>query len=461
MGATAHRGDNKAYWSSPTAFVLAASAAVIGLGNIWRLPFLAAEFGGGAFLLVYFVALVAMALPLLVAELMLGRGARGDLVSMLADWSARAGLSRVWAWSGYAALLGAIMVLSYYSVIAGWSMAYVTRAAGGALASLDDAGMREQFLQLVGDPEKGLGWHTMFVVVATICAAHGVRRGLEPVSRWLLSAIAVFLVVLVGYAATLDGAGVALVRMLHPDFAALGWRGAIEALHQAFFTLSLGTGVMLAFGAYLCERVSLWRVGIAVLALDTVFAVGVGLAVSALLGSTGIQPADGLKLVFEVVPIALMQSGGGWLAVLFFLMVLLVSLTSAVGLMEPLVVWLRRRAGSSRIFAAAATGLLVWFLGLGTLLSFNLLSAATLFDRTVFEWSSLVSTRIILPLFGVAMCLFAGRFLPASLIAEEWAGTPGRVFGFWRWLLRYPARIGLILVVLYAVGVFSFVAYFW
>lgn len=449
------------FWSSPAAFVFAASAVVIGLGNVVRMPYLVAEYGGGAFLLVYLLALVVMGLPLLVAQLMLGRGARTDLVSMLADWAWRAGLSRLWGWSGYAALAGAAMVLSYYSVIAGWSLAYVPRAAGGVLGSLDAAGMREQFLALVGDPEKGLGWHTMFMVATTICAAHGVRRGLEPVSKRLLAVVTLLLLALVVFAATLEGAKPALVVLFRPDFTALGWQGVIEALHQAFFTLTLGAGVMLAFGAYLKDEIELWRVGLAVVVLDTLFTIAAAFAVIAILETAGIPLTDGLKLVFQSLPAALIQTGGNWFAMLFFLMVVLVSLTSAVGLMEPVVVWLRSRFGMSRIYAATTAGLVIWFLGLGTLLSFNLLADATFLGRTFFDWVSLLSTSVILPLFGAVICVFVGRFLPASLIAQEWSGSRGSAFASWRWLLRYPARVGLIIVVLYAVGVFAFIRHFW
>lgn len=455
------RQTTMGYWSSPVAFVFAASAVVIGLGNVVRMPYLISEYGGGAFLLVYVIVLMVMGLPLLVAELMLGRGARGDLVWMLTDWSARAGLSRFWGWAGYAALAGAAMVLSYYSVIAGWSLAYVPRAAAGALSALDAEHMRAQFLALVGDPEKGLGWHTMFMVAATICASHGLRRGLEPVLRWLLVTMGLLMLALVVFAATLDGALPALAAMLRPDFAALGWQGVIEAVHQAFFTLTLGAGVMLAFGAYLRHDIELWRVGLAVVVLDTLFTLAAAFVVGAILTTAGIPLSDGLGLVFQGVPVALVQTGGGWVAVLFFLLLLLVSLTSAVGLMEPLVVWLGNRFGMSRIFAATTTGLSIWFLGLGTLLSFNVLGDVTVLDRTFFDWLSLLSTSLMLPLFGIAICLFVGRFLPAPLIAEEWGRAAGAGFECWRWLLRYPARIGLIIVVLYALGVFLFIRSFW
>lgn len=449
--------DSPAHWSSPTVFVLAAAGAAIGLGNVWRLPYLAGEYGGGAFLLVYLLAMVVMGLPLLVAELLLGRGARGDLVSMLGTWVRENRLHRSWSLVGYLALAGAALVLSYYSVIAGWSTAYLLRSAAGNLQGLDAAGLRETFLGLVGDPERGLAWHTLFMVAATICVARGVRRGLEPVARWLLSgaliALAVLVVVAVG-----RGTDTVLIQLFRPDFAALGWRGVIEALHQAFFSLSLGVGVMLAFGAYLHEGTSLLRVGTAVMALDLAFTLVAGFAVMVLLVSADLAPAAGMQLVFEAMPAAT----GGWVSTLFFFMLLLVTLTSAVGLMEPVVVWVAARFGVSRVAAATATGLSIWFLGLGTLLSFNLMATFTLFDKTVFDWLSLLSSRVLLPAAGLLLCLLAGRFLNPARLRDAWAtGDGGRSFAVWHWTLRYPARVGLILVLLYSVGVVAFVENLW
>lgn len=449
------------YWSSPTLFVLAAAGAAIGLGNIWRLPYLAGEYGGGAFVLVYLLALAGMGLPLLVAELLLGRGARGDLARMLRQWARASRLHGVWSAVGYLALLGAVLVLSYYSVIAGWSMAYLLRSAAGELDGAGAEGLRGMFLELVGDPEKGLAWHTLFIVMAAVCVGHGVRRGLEPVARWLLSGALVCLALLVTVAAATEGTGTALRHLFQPDFAALGWRGALEALHQAFFSLSLGVGVMLAFGAYLREDTSLLRVGAAVVFLDILFALAAGFTVVALLAPAGQAPVSGLKLVFEAVPAAMATAGGG-VSTLFFFMLLLVSLTSAVGLMEPVVVWAMARFEASRAAAATGVGAVIWFLGLGTLLSFNLMADFTLLDGTVFDWLSLLSSRLLLPLVGLLLCLFAGRFLHPDRLRAAWSDDGGgRAFAVWHWMLRYPARIGLILVLLYAVDVFSFMENLW
>lgn len=448
--------DSSTTWSSPRAFVVTAAGAVIGLGNIWRLPQLAGDYGGGAFIIVYVLALVAMALPLLVAQLALGRGRRADLVAMIGAWAASHGLSRWWRWLGGLALVGAALVLSYTSVIAGWSMAYLVRSAAGALAALPAQGLHQEFVTLVGDPERGLGWHTMFMVAVALAVAHGVRRGLEPVARWLLAVAFLALVALVVAAALGEGAAPAAALFWRMDFAALGWRGAFEALHQAFFSLSLGVGVMLAFGVYLRDDTPLLPAALAVVALDALFACAAGFAVSALVFAAGATPSAGLALVFEAMPAAV----GAPTAALFYLMVLLVALTSATALMEPVVVWAMRAYRTDRLTASTGAGLVIWFMGLGTLLSFNLLAEATLLGRTVFDWLALISADILLPLVGLLLCLFAGRFIPAPALARAWGDT-GWGFRSLRWLLRYPARIGLILVLLYALGAVTLVVNFW
>ena len=447
------------YWSSPSAFVLAAAGAAIGLGSVWRLPALAGEYGGGAFFIVYTLALLGMCLPVLLAQLLLGRGVRGDITASLRGWAETSGQNRWWQGVAYLALLGALLVLSYYSVIAGWSIAYLVRSASGVLDKLSDESLRTSFLTLVSDPEKGLGWHTIFMVSAVICISHGVRRGLEPVSRAAIIAAAVALLLLL---ILVEGDGQlsqAFVYLLKPDFSALGWRGALEALHQAFFSLSLGVGVMIAFGSYLREETSLVQVGLCVLVLHIIFTLVCGLVVTAVLLSAGSQPSLDLKLIFETFPAA---AQNGWVVTLFFSVLFLVTLTTAVGLMEPLVVWIMARFRISRIFAATSTGLVIWFLGLGTLLSFNLLADFTWLDRNVFEWMSHLSSRFILPLVGLLICVFVGRYLPPERLASAWSGTGSRRgFVLWSMALRYPARIGLILVLLYSAGVFTLLDQIW
>lgn len=426
------------------------------------MPALAGEYGGGAFLLVYAVAMFAMCLPVLLAQLLLGRGVRGDIVCSIRGWAESSGQHRAWTVIAYLSLAGGVMVLSYYSVIAGWSTGYLLRSASGALDKLSDDSLRQNFLALVGDPEKGLGWHTIFMVVAVICVSHGVHRGIERTTQVALTVSVVSLLLMLWLVNRQDHLAQAVVYLLQPDFSALGWRGVVEALHQAFFSLSLGVGVMIAFGSYLRAETSLLRVSLAVVVLNLLFTLFIGLIVSAVILGAGMQPVPGLRLIFETFPAAASVNGDSWVVTLFFLVLLLVTLSTAVGLMEPIVVWLMARFRMKRIFATTSTGLIIWFLGLGTLLSFNLLANVTLLDRTVFDWLSLLSSRFVLPLVGLLICVFVGRYLPSQSLVAAWA-PQGRSagFGVWRAALRYPARIGLIAVLLYSAGVLDLLDRIW
>lgn len=450
------------YWSSPLTFVIAASGAVIGLGNIWRLPYLAGSHGGSAFLLVYALALIFMALPLFIAELVVGRRARINPVSGVRLLAAEARSQPSWAVIGWLALVGATLVLSYYSVIAGWSMAYVFRAADGMFRHANRASVTKIFATLVQSPERVLGWHTIFMVMITIIVSHGVNQGLERGARYMVPGAFALVVILWCYALDHGNMGAAMHYLFAPRFGELGWSGVFEALNEAFFTLGLGAGVMLAMGAYLREEYSPVWTAMAVVVLDFVFALVAGMAVFALLFASGEKPAQTVALAFQSVPLALSGLPGGLLAtVIFYLLLLLVGLTTATLLMEPVVMWLIERLGMTRVTAAGATGITIWFLGLGDLFSFNLWAQVTLLGKTYYEWLEWLTAHFLLPLTGLLICIFVARIMPVSSVREGWGRRYGVLLPLWLWLLRYPARIGLIVVMCYALGLIGISIQLW
>lgn len=458
----ANRESPHGYWSSSRSFVLAAGATTIGLGSVWRMPYLIGEYGGGAFLVAYVLALAVVVLPLLVAELMIGRFARRDLVGTMRFLAFEGGVHRSWTAVGRLALLGAVLVLSYYSVIAGWSMGYLMRASGGVFSAATPETMTQVLRELVGDPERSLAWHTVFMVAVTISVSHGLRRGLEPVVRYLLPGALLSLLVVFFAGLALGDPAAAYLHLFTFDFGRLGWRGLIEALHQAFFSLSLGVGVMSAFGVFLPNRTWLISAGVGVISIDLFFSLLAGMGVFAFIFAAGMQPASGVRLVFESLPLALgpTQFGDSLLAA-FYLALVALTMIAAVGLTEPVVQWLMERFRISRVFAATSAGLLIWFLGLGTVLSFSSAGDVTLFGRNYFEWLDLITAQILLPLVGLLICIFVGRVLPQKLLLEAWGEEPSWAYAAWRWCMIYPARIGLILVLLYALGLIDWMLRFW
>lgn len=456
-----HRESAHGYWSSPRVFVTATAAAAIGLGTVWRMPPLMGEYGGSAFLLVYIFMLAVVALPLLVAEQLIGRWSRRNVVGSFRIMALEGGAHPAWTGIGWMALVAGIVVLSYYSVIAGWSMAYVIRSAAGVFGTGDKETVTRVFLELVGDPERALAWHTIFISMATLVVAQGTREGLERLAVYFLpAAFALLLGLLI--AAGINGDMPASINHLFAfSFTALGWRGVLEALHLAFFSLTLGVGVMTAFGALLPNDVPLFRNGIRVILLHTLISLLSGLVIFAFVFAAGLEPSSGVRLIFQVLPQAIVPTAGNLILAMFYLVLVLLAMTTAVSMMEAVVQRMTERFMLSRIFAACYLGLIMWFLGIATLGSFSFMSDLRFFDKTVFDWLSLMSGRVLIPLVGLGLCIFVSRILPISLLKEAWGEGSPRSFQYWYWCLVYPARIGLILVLVYVSGLLDALINLW
>ena len=455
------RESSYGYWSSHRGFLLVAGGAAIGIGNIARLPYLAGEYGGLIFLLAYFVFLGVVSWPLLVAEWMIGRWTREDLISGLGRMTETAKVSRAWMLIGVLSLVAAVLILSYYSVIAGWSVAYAFRAAGGALRELDAEGVHQVFFTLAQDPERSLAWHTIFMVVVCLVVAAGVREGIERAANYLVPAAFVFMVGVAVYAWTRGDSAAAIHHMLSPDWSRFGWRGAIEALHQAFFTMALGLGAMVAYGSYLPADAPVLRMAAGVVVLDTAFSLLAGGTLYSLIFAAGLDPAPGLTLLFQVFPLTLSQGVTEGVAIAIYLVMFMITLIAAAALMQPAVRYLMERLRVTRVSAAITCGIVIWFLGLGTLLSFNIMQSVEMFGRNFFDWLQWLTGRLLLPTVGLLLCVFVSRILPDELLGEMWGTSAPRALAVWKWMLRFPARIALIVLLLYCVGVLDFMVGLW
>ncbi len=457
------RESSYGYWSSTRSFIWVAAGAAIGIGNLVRLPYLMSEYGGLLFLGAYLLALVLVGMPLLAAEWMIGRWMRDDLVSGFRRLASTAGVRRAWGLIGGLALVSTVLILSYYSVIAGWSMAYAFRASAGAFGQgLSAEGSREIFALLAQDPERSLSWHTLFMVITCVVVSHGFREGIERAALRLVPAAFAIVILLCLYAlATSDTRG-ALTYLLAPDLARFGWRGLLEALNQAFFTLGLGIGVGLALGSYLPANAPIKRLALGVVIMDTMFSLVAGLAVFAIIFSAGLEPAPGLALVFQVFPRALPPGMGGTLAAVgLYTAMFLITLTSATALLEPFTRYLMDRLRWTRVFAATSSALLIWYLGLGTLLSFGPIQDFRLFDRNFFDWIQFLTATWFAPIGGLLICVLVVSIMPRNFVRILWGERDSWLFGIWFGLLRYPARIGLILVLLYSAGLLGWLISFW
>ncbi|NGY06285.1 sodium-dependent transporter [Solimonas terrae] len=456
------RESSYGYWSSHRAFTWVAVGAMLGVGNAIRLPALMGEYGGVLFLMVYLLGLLLVGLPLLIAEWMLGRWMRDDLIAGFARLVESAHAKRVWVAIGGLALLTAGLILSYYSVIAGWSLAYTFRAASGMFGHLTADGASDVFLHLAKDPERSLSWHTLFILTACVVVSHGFREGVERASRRLVPFVVLMVLAMCWYAFRHGDASAAFDYIFEPHWERLGWRGVMEALHHAFFTLGLGMGVMMGVGSYLPVDAPLRRVALTVMLVDTVFSLLVGLAVMAVVLGAGLQPTSGITLMFQTLPRAIGGDfGGSMFAAGLFLMTFIVTMTSATAMLEPLSRYFMDRQRWTRVFAATSAALLIWFIGLGTLLSFSVMQNMRLLGRNFFEWVQWLTTSWFAPLDGLLICVFVVSIMPRELVRHLWGETRAWLYPVWFTLLRYPARLGLIAVLVYSTGLLDWLVSLW
>ncbi|CAL1240266.1 sodium-dependent transporter [Candidatus Methylocalor cossyra] len=438
-------------WSSRLAFVLAASGSAIGLGNIWKFPYLAGDNGGGAFVLVYLLCVVAIGIPIMMAETLLGRRGRQSPINTLRTLAAEAGAGGFWQGAGWLAVLAGFLILSYYSVIAGWAMAYILKVGGGFLNQSDAAAVRTAFLELKASPDLQVIWHTLFMLATLLIVGRGINDGIERATRIMMPALLLMLVLLDAYAMTTGSFQRGLAFLFQPDFSRLGGGSLLTAMGQAFFSLGLGMGSIMVYGAYLPDRASIAQSAWAVTLADTAVALAAGIAIFPIVFANGMEPTLGPGLIFETLPVAFAHMPGGALfGAVFFALVVLAALTSAIALIEPTIAYLSENRGLTRPEACLRAGLVCWLLGLGTVFSFNLWANRTWFGKNFFELIDFLTADLMLPVGGILVALFAG-WVVESQVSEAELGS-GRGYRLWRVTIRYLAPGAVGLVFLRAIG---------
>lgn len=436
-------------WSSRIMFILAAAGSAVGLGNIWRFPYVAGENGGGAFVLAYLACILLIGIPIMVSETLLGRAGRQSPINSMQVLSERSNRGGFWQLIGWMGALAGFMILSFYAVIAGWAVAYLFEMAKGSFVGTDGAFANAVFEELTGNVYAVVMWHTLFMIVTTYIAARGVGRGLEMTVKYLMPALFVLLLALVLWAAFASGhfmEGMAfLFSFKIEDFSG---DSVLMAMGQAFFTLSLGMGAIMAYGAYLPKSASIVGSATTIALLDTTVALLSGMVIFPIVFANGLESAAGPGLMFITLPLAFGQMAGGQIfGTLFFLLVTFAAITSAISLVEPATAWLVEKLKTSRAKAAMIVGLLAWLLGLGSAFSFNIWSDVTLLPgKTFFDTMDYVSNNIMLPVGGVLIALFAGWFLDQKIADEELQDTSPMVLNLLRFLIRFVAPLGVTVV---------------
>jgi NSS family neurotransmitter:Na+ symporter len=440
-------------WSSRMAFILAASGSAIGLGNIWKFPYLAGDNGGGAFVMVYLLCVIAIGIPIMIAETMLGRRGRQSPINTMLTLASEAKASSAWHYAGWLGVVSGFLILSYYSVIAGWSMAYIFKMGGGFLSQASPEAAQQAFLDLKASPDIQFIWHTAFMAATMLIVSRGVSGGIERATRLMMPGLFIMLLLLDAYAMGSEGFGQGMAFLFKPDFGRLSGESVLTAMGQAFFSLGLGMGSIMVYGSYLPAHVSIARSTIAVASADTLVALLAGVAIFPIVFANHLEPTMGPGLIFETLPLAFgKMPGGSVFGLLFFILVFFAAITSAIALIEPAVAWLSENRGLTRQKACVWGGLGCWFLGLGTVFSFNSWSGATWFGKNFFELVDFLTADIMLPLGGILVALFAGWIMGRETSETEL--EMGRAYDFWRVLVRYVSPLAVAVVFLRAVGLF-------
>lgn len=437
-------------WSSRWLFVLAAAGSAVGLGNIWKFPYIAGENGGGAFVLIYLVCIAAVGIPIMVSEVLLGRQGRSSPIHTMRKLAKASGRSQRWSVLGWTGVLAGFLILSYYAVIAGWAVNYVWLSGSGAFEGASAQAVGQSFDDFLASPFELIAYQTAFMILTIWIVGRGVTQGLEAAIRWFMPLLFLLLIALLVYSFNSGGFDQGFAFMFDMKWDAVTADSWLIAMGQAFFTLSLGMGTMMAYGAYVPDDANLGTTVVTIAALDTLIAVAAGLAIFPIVFANGLEVAQGPGLTFVTLPLAFGQMPfGGIFGALFFLLLSFAAITSAISLTEPALSFLVEEYNAKRQRVAISLGVICWALGLGTVFSFNVWSDVTFVGGlTFFDSVDYFSQNILLPLGGMLITFFAIWLLPRGMV-EQQLGIENPILGWaWKVVAGIVAPLGVLAVFL-------------
>ena len=432
-------------WSSRWTFILAATGSAVGLGNIWKFPYMAGDNGGGAFVLIYLACIFVIGIPIMLGEIMIGRRGRSSPANTMRFLAKEAGTSQAWTLLGATGALAGLLILSFYSVAAGWAMAYVF----GGFQETSAQAVNSEFNKFLANPAALLFWHSLFIVTTVVIVARGILKGLEAWINTLMPALFIIIIILCIYAMQTGAFIEGLTYLFKPDFSKINSDVLLAALGQAFFTLSLGMGAIMAYGAYMPADQNIGRTAITVAALDTGVALLAGIAIFPIVFANGLEPSGGPGLVFVTLPIAFANMPLGVLfGTLFFILLSIAALSSSISLIEPGVAWLVESLKIKRSYAAIALGAFAWTLGVFSALSFNLMSEFKIFGMNFFDFTDFLTNQIMLPLGGIFIAIFVGWVMKKQDVLDELQIEEGILFKIWFFIIRFvaPVMVGMVLI---------------
>ena len=436
-------------WGSRFVFIMAVTGSAVGLGNVWRFPYITEEYGGGAFILLYIFFVVLMGLPVMLSEIMLGRLGRHNTIDSFARFAREYGTHPAWKIIGLMGIVTGVLILSFYSVIAGWLVFYMFSSAGGIFEGQTAAGIAAIFDALVADPQRMILWHSLFMLVTAIVFTRNINAGIGRVVAFSMPLLVVLILTIIVYNVYNADMQQAVRFLFAFSLDNISDEMVMTALSQAFFSLSIGMGAVMIYGSYLPSKVPLVSTTSTIVAADTLVAIFSCLMIFPILFAFELTSAQGPGLIFQTLPIAFSQMpAGNWIGFAFFVLLFVAAWTSALSLLEPGVAWVVERTGWTRAQAAALVASLSWLLGIATVFSFNIWQEVKLWGKNPFELIDGFTAYITMPLGGLLIILFAGWCLPAMISQRQFNLKSHLYHRVWWLSVRYFCPLLLLVIVI-------------
>lgn len=451
--------SQRTVWSSRPAFILACIGAAVGLGNLWRFPFEAGKNGGSAFVLIYLFFIIVICIPIIMAELAIGRRGHGSPVKTISNLIKAEQLNPAWRVMGWLSITTPFIAISFYSVVAGWAIEYGFQAIMGAFTGFDGDASERSFNELLASPARMLLVHTIFMSMAVFIISRGLTGGIEWIGKLVMPLLFVLLLVMVVNAMVNGDILQGLEFLFRPDFEKITPGVAFLALGQAFFSVSVGVGALLTYGSYLPEDISIPRSAVVIGLVDTAVALLAGIAIFPLVFAYDLSPDSGPGLIFVTLPVTFGQMAGGpVVGALFFTLMFLAAFSTVVAMLEPMVSWLVEHKGMNRPAMTMATGFLAWLLGVAAAFSFNIwqgvqpLEFIPVFDtKGIFESLDFLVSNMLIPLNGLLIAVFAGWAMSHRSMIDELALKNRLLIRYWIFAIRYVAPVAILLVLITSV----------
>ncbi len=440
-------------FGSRIGIIAAAAGSAIGLGNIWKFPYVAGENGGAAFILVYLMCIIIIGIPIMLSEFILGRSVQSNAVRTFKELAP----NKSWYGIGIMGVVSAFVILSFYSVVAGWVFSYIARSITGSLMKISPGQLENYFLGIISNPVEPIIWQFIVIFLTVLIVISGVKDGVEKYSKILMPILLGLLVVLMFRSLTLSGASKGIEFLFKPDFSSLSAKGILEALGHAFFSLSLGLGAMMTYGSYINKKENLITTAIQVTIADTAIAIMAGLVIFPAVFAYGFEPSSGPTLLFITLPAVFREMPlGAVFQALFFILVGIASLTSTISMLEVIVAFFTEEFNVSRKKSTILLAIVVFIIGIPSALSYGIMGDIKLFGKTYFDLSDFTVSNILLPIGGLLISIFVGWIWGEKNAINEATNNGDITFRFaniYIFITKYVAPIGILIIFLYATGI--------